>query len=149
VIISLTEHSSSLYLEQEAVNLHGKMLTIMQEGKRQKQVAALLQEQLSGIFQRLGLSMIQGVMVSITSVKMSPDLFEARVHVSFYKAKDAQATMQVIQDKAWEIKRELVSSVKHQLRSMPQLSFHLDESLDYVDKMEALFKKIKEDPRDS
>ncbi len=122
----------------------------MQEGKRQKQVAALIHEQLSTIFQRLGLAMINGVMVSITSVKMSPDLFEARVYLSFYPVQGTAggAPMEKIQEKAWEIKRELVSAVKHQLRSMPQLSYHADESLSYVDKMEELFKKIQEEKKD-
>jgi ribosome-binding factor A len=124
------------------------MLMIMQEGKRQKQVAALLHEELSAIFQRLGLSMINGVMVSITSVKMSPDLFEARVYLSFYPVQGPAGAMEKIQEKAWEIKRELVSAVKHQLRSMPQLVFCADESLSYVDKMEALFKKINEEKKD-
>jgi ribosome-binding factor A len=124
------------------------MLMIMQEGKRQKQVGALLQEQLSAIFQRFGLSMINGAMVSITAVKMSPDLYEARVYLSFYQTKDPSETLKKIQERAWEIKKELVSAVKHQLRSMPQLSYFVDESLDYVDKMEALFKKINEEKKD-
>ncbi|HEV3252372.1 MAG TPA: 30S ribosome-binding factor RbfA [Puia sp.] len=117
----------------------------MQEGKRQKQVAALLREELSGIFQRVGLNMIDGGMVSIVSVTVTPDLFEARVRLSLFQVKDKNAAMRKIQERAWEIKRELVNAVKHQLRSMPQLSFVLDDSLDYVDKMESLFRKIKEE----
>lgn len=117
----------------------------MQEGKRQKQVAALLHDELSKIFQHLGLNMIDGGMVSISSVKITPDLFEAKVYLSFFKVKDAQITMKKIEERAWEIKKELVHSVKHQLRSMPQLQYELDSSLDYVDQMEALFKKIKQE----
>jgi ribosome-binding factor A len=117
----------------------------MQEGKRQKQVAALLREELSGIFQHMGLNMIDGGMVSIVSVTVTPDLFEARVRLSLFQVKDKNAAMRKIQERAWEIKRELVNAVKHQLRSMPQLSFFLDDSLDYVDKMESLFRKIKEE----
>lgn len=115
----------------------------MQEGKRQKQVAALLHEELSGIFQRLGLNMIDGGMVSISSVKITPDLYEARVYLSLFQVKDKQEAMKKIGERAWEIKRELVSRIKNQLRSMPQLSFFLDDTLDHVDKMEALFKQIK------
>jgi ribosome-binding factor A len=122
-----------------------KIDSSMQEGKRQKQVAALIQGELSAIFQRLGLSMLDGGMVSISSVSITPDLFEARVYLSLFKVKDKTATMKKIEERSWEIKRELVSSVKHQLRSMPQLSYFLDDSLDYVDKMESLFNKIKQD----
>jgi ribosome-binding factor A len=115
----------------------------MQEGKRQKQVAALLQEELSGIFQHIGLNMIDGGMVSISSVKVSPDLSEAKIYLSLFKVQDRKIAMKKIEERAWEIKRELVNSIKRQLRIMPHLSFFLDDSLDYVDKMEALFKEIK------
>ena len=116
----------------------------MEEGKRQKQVAGLLHKELSNIFQRLGLSMIDGGMVSISSVKITPDLFEARVQISMFNVKDAAAAMKKIEERSWEIKKELVSRVKNQLRSMPQLSYFIDDTLDYVDKMEAVFKKIKD-----
>ena len=115
----------------------------MLEGKRQKQVAAVLEKELNDIFQRLGLSMMNGGMVSIASVKITPDLFEARIYLSFFKIDDTQAALKTIEEKAWEIKRELATRVRHQLRSMPQLSFYIDDTLDYVDKMEKLFKEIK------
>ena len=122
-----------------------KIVNDMQEGKRQKQVASLLHQELSVIFQRLGLTMIDGGMLSVSSVKLSPDLYEARVYLSLFKVRDRAETMKKIEERAWEIKRELVQSVKHQLRSMPQLSYFLDDSLDYVDKIDALFKKINEE----
>ena len=115
------------------------------ESKRQKQVAGLLFEELSIIFQKLGLSMMDGGMVSISSVKITPDLYEARIYLSLFQVKDAKATMKQIEDRAWEIKRELVSRVKSQLRSMPELKFFLDDTLEHVFKMEELFKKINED----
>jgi ribosome-binding factor A len=118
----------------------------MQEGKRQKQVASLLREELSGIFQRLGLNMIDGGMVSISSVTLTPDLYEARIYLSLFQVKDRDVAMKKIEERAWEIKKELVNSVKHQLRIMPHLSFYLDDTLDYVDKMESLFKKINDPP---
>ncbi len=64
----------------------------MQEGKRQKQVGSLLNEELNSIFQRLGLTMIDGGMVSISSVKITPDLLEARIYLSF-QVKDAKAAL--------------------------------------------------------
>ncbi len=115
----------------------------MLEGKRQKQVAAVIEKDLNEIFQRLGLSMINGGMVSIASVKITPDLFDARIYLSFFQVNDPIATLNIIQEKAWEIKKELTARVRHQLRSMPQLTFYIDDTLDYVDKMEQLFKEIK------
>lgn len=116
----------------------------MLEGKRQKQVAAVLEKDLNEIFQRLGLSMINGGMVSIASVKVTPDLFEARIYLSFFQMKDPVGTLKQIQERSWEIKKELTARVRHQLRSMPQLQFYIDDTLEYVDKMERLFKEIKD-----
>jgi ribosome-binding factor A len=117
----------------------------MQEGKRQKQVGSLLNEELNSIFQRLGLSMIDGGMVSISSVKITPDLLEARIYLSFFQVKDAQESLKKIEERAWEIKRELTSRVAKQLRRMPELRFYHDDTLDHVFKMEELFKQIKSD----
>jgi ribosome-binding factor A len=121
----------------------------MKEGKRQKQVSALLLEEINKIFQKLGLNMIQGGMVSISSVKITPDLFEARIYLSFYQIPKPQEALKLIEDRAWEIKRDLVSSIRNQLRSMPQLTYYIDDSLEYVDKMETLFKEINETKPDT
>lgn len=115
----------------------------MLEGKRQKQVASVLEKDLNEIFQRLGLSMIDGGMISISSVKITPDLFDARIYLSFFKVKDPVEALKKIEERSWEIKRELTARVRHQLRSMPQLKFFIDDTLEYVDKMEKLFKDIK------
>jgi ribosome-binding factor A len=114
----------------------------MQETKRQKQVASLLQKELNDIFQRLNLTMIDGGMVSICSVKISPDLLQAKIYLSFFQVKNAQDSMKHVEEKSWEIKRQLALRVKQQLRRIPVLSFFLDDSLDYVFKMEELFKKL-------
>lgn len=114
----------------------------MQEGKRQKQVGSLLNEELNLIFQRLGLNMIDGGMVSISTVRLTPDLLEARVYLSFFQVKNAEEALQKIEEKAWEIKRELTGQVAKQLRRMPELKFFLDDTLDHVFKMEELFRKI-------
>ena len=119
----------------------------MQEGKRQKQVAGLLQEELNQIFQRLGLNMLDGGMVSISSVKITPDLLECRIYLSVFNAKDNKAVLKKIEDRAWEIKKELTSRVRNQLRSMPQLNFYIDDTLEYVFKMEELFKKMGEEKK--
>lgn len=117
----------------------------MEEGKRQRQVAGALQEELNDIFRHLNLSMIDGGMVSIASVKVTPDLLEARIYVSLFQVKDPAGAMKTIESRAWEIKKELADRVKHQLRRIPVLHFYLDDTLDYVFKMEEIFKQIKQD----
>lgn len=116
----------------------------MQEGKRQKQVAGLLFEELSRIFQRIGLGMVEGGMVSISAVKVTPDLLEARVYLSFFQVRDAAEAMKRIEERAWEVKKELSASVGKLLRRMPVIRYFQDDTLDQVDRMEALFKKLKQ-----
>ena len=115
----------------------------MKEGKRQKQISGLIQEDINLIFQRLGLNMINGGMVSISSVKVTPDLLEARIYLSVFNAADNQNVLTKIQERAWEIKKELAARVKNQLRRIPELKFFLDDTLDHAFKMEELFKQIK------
>lgn len=117
----------------------------MEEGKRQKQVGGVLQEELNDIFHRLGLNMLDGGMVSISSVKITPDLLEARIYLSLFKVKDPEATLKRISDRNFEIKRELAARVKHQLRRIPELRYFLDDTLDHVFRMEELFKKINDE----
>jgi len=117
----------------------------MQEGKRQKQIAGLLYEELNHIFQKLGLTMLDGGMVSLSSVKVTPDLLEARIYLSLFQVKDQAETLKKITDRAWEIKKELAEKLGKQLRRMPIMKFYLDDTLDQVFKMEELFKKINED----
>ena len=119
----------------------------MEEGKRQKQVAAVLSEELNDIFRRLNLSMISGGMLSISSVKITPDLLEARIYLSMYKVQDENAALKKIESQSWEIKKELTARVKNQLRRMPILKFYLDDTLDHVFKMEELFKQINEEQK--
>lgn len=120
----------------------------MQEGKRQKQVSGLIQEELNKIFQRLGLNMMDGGLVSIASVKITPDLLEARIYLSFFQVPNADEGLRKIQERAAEIKRELGNRVRQQLRRIPEIKYFRDETLDHVFKMEELFKQISSEKKD-
>lgn len=76
----------------------------MEESKRQKQVGALLNEELSDIFRRLGFGVVGKGMISITAVKVTPDLLEARIYLSFFQIDDKEEMLQKIKDRNWEIK---------------------------------------------
>ncbi len=117
----------------------------MKETKRQRQVAGLINEELNDIFRRMGLNMLDGGMVSIASVKITPDLFEARIYLSMFQVKDTQAALHHFEEKYKEIRNELGKRVRHQLRSIPELKFYIDDTLDYVFKMEELFDKIRKE----
>ena len=121
----------------------------MTEGKRQKQVAARINQELNNIFLRMGLNMQDGGMISISSVKITPDLYEARIYLSFFKVKDNDAVLSKIQAKTKEIRKELGNSIRNQLRSIPEITFYIDDTLDYVFRIEELLNKIKKDPTDT
>ncbi|PUZ29836.1 30S ribosome-binding factor RbfA [Chitinophaga parva] len=118
----------------------------MQESKRQKQVGQLVQQELSDIFQRMGFNVTDGGMISIATVRMTPDLLEARVYLSMFQIKDTSEMLQRIKEHSAEIRKDLGNRMSKQLRRIPELSFFLDDTLDYVFKMEELFKKINENP---
>ena len=117
----------------------------MEENKRQKQVGKLLMEELSGIFQREGMNIIDGGMVSISKVIVTPDLLEARVYLSFFQVKDPMALLQKIKDRGWEWRKLLGMKIKNQLRRVPELEYYSDDTLDHIFKMEEIFKKINEE----
>ena len=98
----------------------------------------------------MGLNIVNGGMVSISSVKITPDLLEARIYLSIFNVPDNKAVLKKIEERGWEVKRELAARIKNQLRRIPEIKFYLDDSLDHVFKMEELFKQIrKEDEPDN
>ncbi len=117
----------------------------MEDSKRQKQVGKLIQQEMSDIFQRGGVNIIDGGMVSIAKVAVTPDLMEARIYLSFFQIKNGDALLRDIRTRTAEWRGLLGTRVKNQLRRIPELEFFIDDTLDYVFKMEALFKKIKDD----
>lgn len=120
----------------------------MEEGKRQRQVAGILQQDLNEIFTRMGLNMMDGGMVSISSVKVTPDLLEARIYLSFYQISDIKSAMKKIENQSWEIKKVLADKIKHQVRRIPVLHYFEDDTLDHVFKMEKIFKEIEAGKKD-
>jgi ribosome-binding factor A len=121
----------------------------MTEGKRQKQVAIEISKELNDIFLKMGLNMMEGGMISISSVKVTPDLYEARIYLSFFQVKDPAAALDKFKERSSEIRGELGKRMRHQLRSIPQITFYLDDTLDYVFKIEKLLDEIKQQPKPS
>ncbi len=102
-------------------------------------------EEMSDIFQREGMNIIDGGMVSISKVMITPDLLEARVYLSFFQVKDQSALLHKIKERGWEWRKLLGQRIKNQLRRVPELTFYSDDTLEHVFKMDQLFKKINEE----
>ncbi len=111
----------------------------MQE-TRQNKVARLLQKELSLIFQSQT-RMMHGVMISVTRVKISPDLGICTAYLSVFPSEKGEELLNNINNNEKQIRYELGTRVRHQLRIIPELRFFIDDSLDYLERIDDLLKK--------
>jgi len=111
------------------------------ETTRQQRIARLLQKELAGIFQRDTQALGRGVLVSVTNVRISPDLSVARVYLSIFPSEKGDEILENIRATAPSVRYKLGNIVRHQLRIIPELNFFLDDSLDYIDHIDELLKK--------
>jgi len=112
------------------------------ESKRQQKFARLIQKDLSEIFQRDAKNMFNGAFITVTEVKVSPDLSLAKVYMSFLLAKNKIALLEDIKEKGKAIRQLLAVKIRNQARIVPELHFYLDESLEYAAKIDNLLSKI-------
>jgi len=115
---------------------------------RQNKYSRLIQKELSGIFAKDGNSFYGNTMVTITLVKMSPDLGIAKVYLSPFKVTDHEGFLQSVNQHKSEIRNLLGRKIGKQVRKIPELIFYVDDSLDYYEKMDKLFDKIDIPPSD-
>ncbi|MEO6168435.1 MAG: 30S ribosome-binding factor RbfA [Chitinophagales bacterium] len=110
---------------------------------KQRKIAKLIKEVLSEIFQRDGLSMVQGGMITISHVTVSGDLITAKVYLSFFQVSNQQEVIELLQASENELRHKLGNAIRNQVRRIPELHFFVDDSLSEVFRMEEIFKKIK------
>lgn len=107
------------------------------ESKRQAKIARYIQKELSEIFRRQTARM-GGVLVSVSTVRVSPDLSIAKAYLSIFPSDKSQEILANIKSQAKTVRYELAQAVKQVLRKCPELQFYLDDSLDYVDNIDRL-----------
>lgn len=112
-----------------------------QESTRQLKVSRELSRDLAEIIRRKGMSFFCGALVSVSGVKISPDLSVAKVYVSVFPSDKSDAVMDTLRENSRAIRGELGTMVAKQLRIVPEISFFLDSSLDYVQHIDELLKK--------
>ena len=111
------------------------------ESTRQKKVSRLIQKELSIIFQQLTQGMLGNIMVSVTIVRISPDLADANIFLSIFPARDPIEALRIVKDNTTIIRKKLGDSIRNQLRIVPILQFHLDDSAAYTEEIDRLLKK--------
>ena len=108
---------------------------------RMLKVGRELQKDLAEILRRKGMAFFGGAMVTVSEVRVSPDLSVARVYVSVFPSDRQQAVMAILEENIRVIRGELGRDVRSQLRIVPELVFALDTSLDYAEHIDELLKK--------
>ena len=113
------------------------------ETKRQAKIARYIQKELSEIFRRQT-SALGGVIVSVSAVRVTPDLSIAKAYLSIFPPEKSQEILENIRNQAKTVRYELAQTVKEVLRKCPELQFYLDDSLDYIENIDRLLGHGKE-----
>ncbi len=112
------------------------------ESKRQAKIARLLQKELSEIF-RKETARLGGVIVSVTEVRVTPDLSLARAYLSIFPSDKSAEVLENINRQSKTVRYELAQAVRQILRKCPELQFYLDDSLDYIENIDRLLESDK------
>lgn len=115
------------------------------ESQRQQKFGRLIQKELADILQKEGWGMFNGNMITITKVRMTPDLLIARTYLSIFGNDKKQQTVDLLSEKKGEIRYKLGQRIRKDVKAIPDLEFFLDDSLDYADKIDKLFDDIKKE----
>lgn len=107
---------------------------------RQEKVANLIKQELSIIFQQNTSMRFDGTFITVTLVRMSPDLGVAKVFLSFMAVQDKEKALRQVKSQATWIRKTLAGVIGKQVRRIPELHFYIDDSLDYYDALEQALK---------
>ncbi len=110
------------------------------ESTRLSKVSRLLQKELGEYFQRQGREDFEGAMITVTIVRVTPDLGIAKVYLSLFPPQMREKVFGIIRERAKSIRHELGQRIRHQIRVIPELHFFVDDSLDYIDKIDNLLR---------
>jgi len=113
---------------------------VAMESIRQQKISRLLQKEIGDIFTKREVNLSANLMISVTQIRVSPDLGIARVYLSLFPSDDRKEVIIQIQKQTKEVRYVLGKKVGKQLRHIPELHFYLDDSFDYAEKIDQLLK---------
>ena len=111
------------------------------ESQRQQKVARLLQKEMGDYLQQNSREILPGKLITVTVVRVSPDLGVAKVYLSIFPLKKDEDPLEAIQAHAGKIRNEIGQKIRNQLRAVPEFVYYLDDSLDYIDRIDNLLKE--------
>lgn len=110
---------------------------------RQKQISALIQREFSNILREQGTYLYADAMVTVTRVRMTPDMGMARIYLSIFRTEDRDAVLLTLNVEKFKLRHALSMRIRNQLRKMPDIEMFIDDTLDEVQKLDKLFDDIK------
>jgi len=113
------------------------------DSTRQKKISRLLQRELAEILRIMGKEFAPGKMITVTTVRISPDLSVAKIYLSFFPSEGGTTILESVQHNNSKIRHTLGQKVRNQLRIIPELVYYIDDSLDYIDNIDSLLKPGK------
>lgn len=119
------------------------------ESKRQQKFARVIQKDLGELFQRDGNTFLPNAMITVTKVRATPDLGIVRVYLSFFNTPNTEMAINTIRSHTSEIRYNLGKRIKDNVRGVPQLEFFVDDTNEYVDRMDKIFTRIQKDEADT
>ena len=106
------------------------------ETTRQQKIAKQIQKDVAEIFQKEGRELLCGTLATVTAVRVSPDFNYAKIYVSIFPFSKAPETLASLDRNNWFVRRELGRRIRNQVKSIPELQFFLDDSLEYIEHIE-------------
>jgi ribosome-binding factor A len=116
------------------------------ETNRQKKIAGVIQKDLAEVLQNAARDGMKGVIISVTRVHVTSDLSTAKAHISIFPGTNREEIFKGIRSNTTAIRYEVAQRTKNQLRRMPELSFHIDDTLDYIEEIDKALQGKKENP---
>ena len=106
------------------------------ETTRQQKVARQIQRDIADIFQKEGAHLVRGLLVTVTTVRVSPDLGYAKIYVSVFPFERNPELLATLEENNWFIRRQLGTRIRNQQKVVPELQFFLDDSLEYIENID-------------
>mgnify|MGYP001226955504 FL=1 len=113
------------------------------DSKRQLQVAEMIKRNFAPVFQEQGIYIYGSAFVTVTSVKITPDMAQAKVYLSIFNADDKETVLKKVVNHTHLLKQALAARIKNQVRRIPSIFFYFDETIDEMYKVDTMFKNLK------
>lgn len=110
------------------------------ETTRQQKIAKQIQKDIADIFQKEGAALVKGILLTVTAVRVSPDFGYAKIYVSIFPFEQNAPIMETLEKNNWLIRKELGKRIKNQIKTIPEIQFFLDDSLEYIENIDRVMK---------